>query len=80
MKYLKPSEVADKLSVSPPTVISMCARGELPGSIQVGKGKRWRIPETAIGSTPAGPVEEIPKPFDVHAVFAKWDESRKVKR
>ncbi len=73
MKYLKPTEVADILSVSPPTVISMCARGELPGSKQVGKGKRWRIPETAVTATPSGPVEQIPKPFDVHAVFEKWD-------
>ncbi len=79
MKYLKPTEVADILSVSPPTVISMCARGELPGSIQVGKGMRWRIPETAISTKaqkPAGPTEQIPKPFDAHAVFERWKNSK----
>lgn len=72
LKYLKPIEAADILSVSPPTIIAMCNRGEFPNAKLV--GKRWRIPETDIKRPSRFDQELEPAQFDSQAVFQRWEQ------
>lgn len=53
-EFLTPKQVAERLKVSPSTVLRLATAGRFPGSIQVGVGtvrrRGLRIPETAVAA------------------------------
>jgi excisionase family DNA binding protein len=58
-KLLKVSEVADRLSVCPNTILNWIKRGSLT-AIRLNGGKTYRIPESALSSLVCSSSRQMP--------------------